>query len=437
MTLGRSRSMPAAPVSGVALVDGLLQRTELANGVVIVSEMLPGAPVSGTGLWLRRGSSCEQGWPGGITHLLEHMNFKGTSRRDALEISAAIEGRGGSLNASTGRGSTSFYTNSLSEDWTFCLEILAEMLLDSVYAAEELDKEKAVILDEIRMVEEAPEEELYDLAFLDLFPDSPWGQPVQGTEASVAAVDRVTLRRFADSCLHGGELVVAVAGGVEHEALVRRCETLFGALPPGRACQAPEPVPGRRGRHDHRRAGARQAHLQLGSSSPARADLDYDAVAFLNTLLGDGMSSRLFQELRERRALCYSVYAWLEGLGRGGAFGAYLACEASRVAEAEALCLGEFARLAEEGPRDEEIERTRRQLRGGLLIGQEQNLHRMVQLARAEIRLGRLQGLGERIGRLEGLDSAQLKRVAREWFDPARFCITRLLPKGRGASRGT
>lgn len=409
-------------------MDGRLTRSTLSNGVTVLSEGLPGAPVCGTGIWLRRGSSAESGWPGGITHLLEHMTFKGTARLDAMQISAAIEGRGGSLNASTGRGSTSFYTNSLSEDWSFCLGILAEMLLESVYAPEELEKEKAVILDEIRMVEEAPDEELYDLAFLDMYPDSPWGLPVQGTEASVGSIDRPVLADYAADCTRGGELVVCAAGDVDHDKLHGRCEELFGGLSSGRADAPPDPVASRRGTSRHWCAGAKQAHVQLGRETPPRDGADYDAIAFLNTLLGDGMSSRLFQELREKHALCYNVYAWLEGLGSGGAFGAYFACDRSRLDEARALCLREFEKLADGGPDVEEIERTRRQLRGGLLIGQEQNLNRMVQLARSEIRLGRLQGLDERLQRLESLDDARLARVARDWFDPAGLRVTELLP---------
>jgi predicted Zn-dependent peptidase len=404
-----------------------LTRSVLPNGLVILSERMAASPSCSLGLWLRRGSSAEAGWPGGITHLLEHMVFKGTRRRSARDISMAIEGRGGLLNASTGRSNTSFYANALNEDWELCLDLLADMLLESVLEPGELEKEQGVILDEIRQVEESPDELLYDLGFLDMYPGDPWGLPVQGTEAEVQAVDRTLLKRFADSCKMGGELVVAYAGDLDHERLHRRCEELFGALPPGRLVvpEAPAVTPGL---IDHARGFGRQAHVQLGRTGPDAAHPDTPALSLLTLLLGDGMSSRLFQRLREDLGLCYTVYSWQESLGRGASFGAYFACEAARVDEVQAVCLAEIARLREDGVDAAELEHALSQTRGGWLIAQEQSMNRMVQLAKGELRHGRLVPLDERLARLEAQGVASLARAAREWLDPAGFQISRLLP---------
>ena len=412
-----------------------LTRSVLSNGLVVLSEFVPSSPACSLGLWLRRGSSGEGGWPGGITHLLEHMVFKGTARRSAREISMAVEGRGGQLNASTGRGNTSFYCGALNEDWDLCLELLADMLLESVFDPRELEKEQGVILDEIRAVEESPDEQLYDLAFRDMYPDSPWGLPVQGTEADVLAVDRAALLRFATECRRGGELVLAFAGDVDHGRLHGRCESLFGALPPGRLLtpEAPLVAPGLR---EHVSGFGRQAHVQLGRTGPDAGHPQTPALSLLTLLLGDGMSSRLFQRMREELGLCYTVYSWQEGMGRGAAFGAYFACEAARVDEVQAVCLAEIGRLRDEGVDAAELEHALQQTRGSWRIAQEQSMNRMVQLAKGELRYGRLVPLDERLARLEAQTVASLAQAAREWLDPESFQISRLLPEGDEEDEG-
>lgn len=419
-----------------------LTRSVLSNGLVVLSERMPASPACSLSVWLRRGSASEHSgsaksgagattWPGGITHLLEHMVFKGTRRRSARQISLAIEGRGGQLNASTGRSNTSFYCSALNEDWELCLDLLADMLLESVFDARELEKEQGVILDEIRQVEESPDELLYDLAFLDMYPTSPWGPPVQGTEAEVLAVDRARLQRFAEACRRGGELVVAFAGDLDHERLHRRCDELFGALPAGRQLvpEAPSVAPGL---SEHRRDFGRQAHLQLGRTGPDAANPQTPALSLLTLLLGDGMSSRLFQSLREDLGLCYTVFSWQEGLGRGAAFGAYFACDSTRIDEVQAACLAEIGKLCLHGVTAEELEHARQQMRGGWLIAQEQSMSRMVQLAKGELRHGRLVPVSERLERLEAQSVESLGRAAREWLEPEGFHISRLLPEEEG-----
>jgi len=406
-----------------------LSRSELSNGLVVLSERMPGAPACSLGLWLRRGSAGETGWPGGITHLLEHMVFKGTRTRDAREISMAIEGRGGQLNASTGRGNTSFYCGALNEDWELGLELVADMLLESVFDPRELEKEQGVICDEIRQVEETPDEQLYDLGFLDMYPDSPWGLPVQGTEAAVRSVDRASLVRFAAECRRGGELVLALAGDVDHGTLHRRAEAWFGHLPAGRQPVPPAP-PVAPGFRDHVSGFGRQAHVQLGRGGPGAQHPHTPALSLLTLILGDGMSSRLFQRLREELGLCYTVYSWQESLERDAAFGAYFACDVSRVDEVLAACREEIRRLRDEGVDAEELGRALRQMRGGWWIAQEQSMNRMVQLAKGELRHGRLVPLRERLERLEAQTPASLAEAAREWLDPDSFLVSRLLPEG-------
>ncbi len=396
-----------------------IERSVLPNGVTVISENLPGQ-VASLGLWFREGSSAETGVPGGICHVLEHMLFKGTSRHTAFGLSAEIEGRGGLLNAATGRCDTSLYCSLPAGDWEPCLDLLAEMIRDSRLDAEDLERELSVIVDEIRMVAESPEDELGDLLYEDLYPGQAFGRPVQGDEASVAAIDRGTLTRFHDRLLRGRNLVLACSGPVAHAALVRRAEALFGDLRAGEEAHSPCPEPVQPGRVIHRRAAALQAHLQVMRPGPVYGSEDYGQLAFLNTLLGEGMSSRLFVELREERALCYSIFSWLDLHERCSLLGVYLACDESRLQEARALLAGELSRLADKGPTEEEVLRTRRQLLGALAIADEQSGNRLQRLARREL------------ARLEPLDSAQIAaRLGARSREPLADCARRWLqPEG-------
>ncbi len=407
-----------------------LSRSVLDNGIVVLSEHIPDTPACGLGLWLRQGSSGEGEWPQGITHLLEHMYFKGTIKRTAMDISREVESRGGQINASTGRSSLSLYTSSLIDDWELCLDILCDMVQDSRFDAADLAREQDVVADEIRLVEESPEEELYDRAFEDMLPGSCWAHPVQGTEKSVLSVTAPQLKDYASGLLEGHKLILSLAGDLSHEPFVQAVSQRLAGLPIGEAPRLVPPgsLPGRR---DHYRDNGRQAHVQIGRTGPLAGHADQAAIAMLGVALGDGMSSRLFQKLREDRGLCYNVYTWQEGLGAGSSFGLCFACDVSRVEEVEEACRQELELLAKSGLDQEELESTRRQMRGGLLLGQEQSMNRMVMLARGEHRQNRLVSLSERVRLLDGVSMESQREVAARWFHPDEFHVTRLVPKGR------
>lgn len=406
-----------------------LNRTVLDNGLVVLSEYIPQSASCGLGLWLRQGSSAEADCPHGITHLLEHMYFKGTGKRSAREISEEVESRGGQINASTGRSSMSLYTSSLIEDWELCLDILCDMVTGSRFDEMELCREQDVIADEIRTVEESPEEELYDRAFQDMLPGSPWGHPVQGSEDSVYSVNRPLLKSYAERQLQGSNLILSLAGDLRHGVFREAVQERLAGLEAGCKPQLQPPV-GIAGRRDYQRDSGRQAHVQIGRTGPLAGDDDQTAIALMNVALGDGMSSRLFQKLREDRGLCYNVYTWQEGLGAGSSFGICFSCDLAKVEEVEQACQDELRLMAREGLKDSELERTRRQMRGGLLLGQEQSMNRMVMLASGEHRQGRLVSLHERVNRIERIGRDELMAAAERWFDPEGFHVTRLMPKG-------
>lgn len=403
-----------------------IRRSELDNGVVVLSQRIPGEVLS-CGLWFREGSAAEQGFPGGITHVLEHMNFKGTPTRSAFAISAEIEGRGGMINAATGRCDTCFYTTTLKRDWRESLAVLADICLASSHDTRELRKELSVIRDEIRMIGESPEDELGDLVFSELYPDNPFGLPIQGSEESVASIDRATLIRFVSRFVRGANLVVVLVGDLDHEELERQAGLQFGALARGADPFEPRITRLGRGTHRHLRPAALQTHIDLALDGPAYGTPDYRRLALLNTLLGEGMSSRLFQELREEHALCYTVYSWLDVHRCVTTFGAYLACDAARADEAVMRVRSQLARLVADGPGEEELERTRHQLLGGLAIANEQSMNRLMRLARREIA-----GLPPRddaaiTAEILGVTRHDLLDCARRWLDPEALCETLIL----------
>jgi predicted Zn-dependent peptidase len=407
----------------------LINRSVLDNGLVVVSERTPGSQVCGVGVWLRSGSADEAGWPAGITHLFEHMVFKGTTDLTAKEIAARIEHLGATLNASTGRNSTTIYTNSLCADWKICLETMSLMLVDSSHQNTELSKELSVILDEIKMVEELPEEELYDLAFQDMFPDSCLGHPVLGFEDSVKSVKRDTLLNFSQENLCGNRIVVSLAGDVSHEEVLDQVNRWFGHLPRGKkplGLAIPDVSPGLK---VHKRQNALQAHIQFGRCGPEIGSAAADALAILNTLLGDGMSSKLFQKLREDLGLCYNVYSWGESIGRSSVHGAYFACEANNQQQVLDYCIAEYEQMLNGDLDLDELQRITRQLKCGMLLGLEQNMNRMIQLARTELDLEKAFSLEERFARLDKLGIEDFQDAAVRWLNPAGFCISKIIPQ--------
>ena len=402
-----------------------IRRSQLDNGVVVLSQRIPGEVLS-CGVWFREGSAAEAGFPEGITHVLEHMNFKGTRRRSAFEISATIEGRGGMINAATGRCDTCFYTTTLRRDWRLALDVLADLCLESVHDQAELNKELSVIRDEIRMVSESPEDELGDLVFMDLYPDSPFGLPIQGTEASVAAIDAGRLKQYVSQFLRGRNIVLALVGDLDHEELHREAERLLGELEAGAAPHEPRITRLGAGVFDYPRQAALQTHLDLAFNGPAYGSPGYRELNLLNALLGEGMSSRLFQELREENAMCYTVYSWLDVHRTVTTFGAYIACDNARADEAVERIRRQFADLALNGPGDDELERTRHQLLGGLAIGNEQSMNRLMRLARRELAgLPALDDAGI-VQQILRLDRDSLIDCARTWLSVDALCETRI-----------
>jgi predicted Zn-dependent peptidase len=337
-----------------------MQLTILSNGLKVVSRQMPGLETAAVGLYADVGSRHEPARLNGIAHLFEHMVFKGAGSRSAREISEAIEDVGGELNAATDRDGTSFTASVMAEHIPLGVELIADMVRRPQLNAAELEREKDVVLQELGEARDTPSDIIFDELWSAAFDDQPLGRPVLGDEASVEAIEVEDLRDWRRSRFRAESLSLVAAGKVEHERLVELAERHFADLPGG-AIDAP--APGRfTGGTRVSRVSSEQAHLTLAFSAPAQRDPDYFAARLFADVVGGGMSSRLFQEVREDRGLAYSVYASLHPYSDAGIFYVY-AATARRESAAAAQLIEEVIGTAAESVTPRELERVRTQSR--------------------------------------------------------------------------
>ncbi len=373
--------------------------TTLSNGMRVVTDRMAHLETTSLGVWVAAGARHETEAETGISHLLEHMAFKGTARRSARQIAEEIEAVGGELNAATGLEHTAYYARVLKGDEGTALDILADILLNSSYADDELEREREVILQEIAMIQDSPDEIVYDLMHDAAYPNQPAGRPIIGTPESVKRITVGDLRGFLAARYVPGQMIVSAAGAVDHDRLVRHVEALFGGL-------IPVNVAGdiRASYSGGTRVSSKlfeQSHLLLAFEGPSYRDPDMYTAQVFSGLFGGGMSSRLFQEVRERRGLCYSIYSSAWGLDDTGLFGVHAATGPGMMAELIDVVGKEFQEIAANGPADAEIGRSKAQLKSGLLMALESSSARAEQMARHLLIHGRLVPPSELVAAVE------------------------------------
>ncbi len=405
----------------------MINKTTLDNGVRLVTERLEHAYSVTAGLWMEVGSRDEEPAQGGISHFIEHMAFKGTAKRDALAIARELDRMGGMANAFTSKEITCFHARTLAELLPEVADLLTDIFLFPSYPAAELERERQVILQEISSVEDAPDELVHVLFGLDYWPGSPMGRPVLGNAESVGAVSRQDLVDYLAASYVPSKLVVAAVGDLEHERLVELMAPALSGLPvsAGRNHrQPPSPQPGLR---VHRR-DSEQVHVAMGAPGPSAVDPDRFAAALLNVILGGNMSSRLFQEVREKRGLAYAVFSYLSSYSDAGMFGVYMGVAPGRSPEALKVVKDELARLAVEPVSGEELAHAKEHTKGSILLAAENSDSRMSRLARSEFNFGRDVPLEEVVANIEAVQVEDLTRVAARCLDPNVLGITVLGP---------
>ena len=384
--------------------------TTLGNGLRIVTHQMPHLETVSLGVWVACGARHESKAEHGISHLIEHMAFKGTKRRSARAIAEEIEQVGGELNAATSLETTCYYARVLKGDDTLALDILADILLNSQHAPEELEREREVILQEIAATRDSPDEIAYDLIHDVAFPGQPVGRPILGSPDSVKSFQTADLSRFLGAHYGARRMVVSAAGAVEHARIVRHVEALFGGLTAGMA-GSQEPARYRGGTRASEKP-FEQTHVLAGFQGPAYGRPEFFTGQVFSGLLGGGMSSRLFQEVRERRGLCYSIYSSSWGFNDSGLFCIHTATGTETMTELIAVISGELKALASDGPSPAEVARAKAQLKAGLLMSLESSGARAEQMARHLIAHNRLLTNAELISAVEDVTAARLRDFA-------------------------
>ncbi|MFD7734480.1 M16 family metallopeptidase [Kitasatospora phosalacinea] len=398
---------------------GTVRRTVLPGGLRVVTETLPTVRSATFGIWVGVGSRDETPVLNGATHYLEHLLFKGTARRDALEISAALDAVGGEMNAFTAKENTCYYARVLDTDLPLAIDVVCDMLTGSLVRPEDVESERGVILEEMAMAEDDPGDVVHDLFAKVIFGESPLGRPILGTQETVTALTRDQIAGFYQRRYKPENLVVAAAGNLDHAKVVKLVEQAFA---PVLAKSKGHPAEVRRGVKAVRTAGraavlnrpTEQAHLVLGVPGVPRHDERRWAIGVLNAALGGGMSSRLFQEVREKRGLAYSVYSYSSSYADTGLFGIYAGCQPKRVEEVLKICRAELARVVAEGITEEELRRAIGQISGSTVLGMEDTGSLMNRIGKAELSYGHHLSVDEMLGKIAAVTLDDVHAVARD-----------------------
>jgi predicted Zn-dependent peptidase len=415
----RTTSRPVRTAGGHRASQHGVRRTVLPGGLRVITEALPDVRSVAFGIWVAVGSRDERPSLAGTSHYLEHLLFKGTSRRDALEISAAMDAVGGEMNAFTAKEYTCYYARVLDEDLALAVDLVCDMVTDSRIASADVESERGVILEEIAMHDDEPADVVHDLFAQALYgADTPLGRPVIGSVDSIESLSRSAIAGYYRRRYTPDAMVVAASGGLDHGRVLRLVKKAFGERLTGDRTPQPlrpaeRPVPSYPGVVVQQRR-TEQANVVIGTAGLGRDDERRFAFGVLNGALGGGMSSRLFQEIRERRGLAYSVYSYASAHADTGEFGIYAGCAPAKVDQVLALCREQLVLAAEKGLTEEELRRSKGQMRGSLVLGLEDTGSRMSRLGKAELVHGELLSVDEVLARIDAVTLDDVREVARD-----------------------
>ncbi|MCF7801183.1 MAG: insulinase family protein [Candidatus Marinimicrobia bacterium] len=412
--------------------DALTRReTVLANGLRIVTEHVPTVRSVALGIWVKTGSRYEPADISGISHFLEHMAFKGTESRDKFEIALALESVGGMVNAMTSKDYTCFYARFLEEHLEIAVSLLTDILLKPTFPMEEMERERFVVLDELRDAQDIPDEVVFDAFESRIFPDSGLGRPVIGFEETIKNFTKGTLDDYRRTHYHPENMVVTASGYVDHDELVALFSHYFvdgterltnhfidqlHPMTPGEAIET-RPI--------------QQSHVITGRRIFSLSDEKRWPLGVLNALLSGGMSSRLFQNIREAHGVAYAIYSFANLYRDTGVFGVYLATDPKNRNRALELIQNEFNKLAEAPVAEQELERVKAQYKSGIVMSEESMERRMFRLGRQLIYFDRTMDIDEYLGKIEAVNSADVQSLAQELFIPDMFFTMILEPANR------
>lgn len=405
----------------------MFRKDILSNGIRVVSETMPVSRSISIGIWVIAGSRDENGEKNGISHFLEHMFFKGTSRRTAKDIAIEVDSIGGELNAFTSREETTFYVSALDKHLTVVLDILSDIFLHSLFGIEDLKKEKKIILEEIKMVEDTPDDYIHDLYCKTVWNGNSLGQSVLGKKEAIEFFRRDDLIEHIENQYYPENIVISASGNFDHAEFLKLLEQTFGTLKRDKR-KRENNVPVFSGGINGKRRKLESVHICIGVEGLRQTHEDRYGLLVLNSILGSSVSSRLFQEIREKRGLAYSIYSYLSSYRDTGMLTAYAATDRSKVSELVHLILKEFLSLKNDIISKDEIIKAKEQIKGNMILSLESTINRMTQIARQEIYFGRHFTVEEIIGNIDSVTPEQVNRLANSIFREDAIAVATLGP---------
>jgi predicted Zn-dependent peptidase len=416
------RQAPARDPDSLVTQSSIV-RDVLPNGLRLLTERMPHVRSVSIGVWLARGSRHEPQEQSGIAHFVEHMLFKGTGTRSAEDIAQAIDSVGGQMDAFTAKEYASYYIKVLDEHLPFAVDVLSDIVMHPAFSPDDIEREKKVVLEEIKMVEDTPDDLVHELFTENFWADHPLGRPILGTRETVEALNRDALRRYFETVYTAPNLIVAAVGNVEHARVRDLVARAFDALP-----RTSEPIVDAPPRVFPctiiRNKDLEQSHVCLGTTGYRQDHEDRYASYVMNTILGGSMSSRLFQNVREKRGLAYSVFSGLSAYRDAGSMTIYAGCANDAVGELIDVVIAELKRLKDEPFPEPELQRAKDHLKGSLMLNLESTSSRMSHLARQEIYFDRQFGLDETLEGVERVTGEDVRRIARELFSNDALAAT-------------
>jgi len=415
----------------VTLVDNLehINKSVLPNGITVVTEHVDFVRSAAIGVWVEAGSRDENSENNGIAHFMEHMVFKGTSNRSAFDIANGIESLGGHVNAFTGKELTCFYAQALDETVPEALDVLSDILLNPAFRPDDIEREKSVVLEELTDVEDTPSDLIHEYFVEQMYPNHPLGYNILGTRASIQQFSEPMIQSFTRENYTPERLVVAVTGHVDHDAIVSLVENVFQEFSTagnGQPRQVVNPNGAAYGSVTHT-SELQQSHLCLGTRTFAYDDERRYALLILNTLLSGGMSSRLFQNIRERYGFVYSIFSFADFYLDSGLFGVYVGTEKNQLSFMQEKILDELRRLIYEPVETTELEKVKNQVKGSLVLSLESMFNRMNRLAKQDIYYNEFQTVDQFLSRVEAVTADNVQSLAEELFQTDETMVTTIL----------
>jgi len=420
--------LTAEPITIPTLETRNIRRTVLSNGLLVLTESMPHLRSVSMGVWLGVGSRDEAAEINGISHFVEHMVFKGTTTRSAQQIAREVDSIGGNLDAFTGKETICFNIKVLDQHVPAALDVLADLVLNPIFDATDLTREQGVILEEIKMDEDNPDYLVHEIFTQGFFKNQPLGRSILGTAKTVSSFTPQTAFDFHTARFTPRHIIFSAAGNLDHDRFVAQVERHFGCLAPTTAPESPIAAPPTTHAKItlRKKRSLEQTQLCLGVPAPPVADKDRFSVYILNSILGGGMSSRLFQTIREERGLAYSIYSEMNPFRDTGTLSVYAGCTAEKSEEVIRLTMAEFARLKNEPVSAEELQRAKDQMKGNIVLGLESSSSRMSNLARQQSYFGRFFGVDEVTENIDAVTREGVQAIAQRLLRSEAIGLTLL-----------